>query len=58
MEKPMTPEEFAKAMRKLANGDDTEDSHFEADQIMCDILRALGYGEGVKVFREMKRWYA
>jgi hypothetical protein len=55
------PSLFAKDMRELAVlAEDyrKDDSHEIADQIMCNILRRLGYGEGVRLFEEMEKWYA
>lgn len=55
-----TPENFKEAMVKAKQkwDDDTEMSHIEMDSIMCDLLKHLGYGEGVEVFKAQKRWYA
>lgn len=60
-----TPEEFADKMRKIPDflNDlgipwDNEDSHMLADQYLCDMLRELGYDEGVDIFEAMKKWYA
>ncbi len=69
----MTPEEFTDKMRKiieegnssykLINGQrfprcDAEDIHYDLDMCMCDLLRELGYGEGVDIFLAQERWYA
>lgn len=64
----LTPEEFAKAMKdisdKLANPPkyrpyyDKEDAHMEMDDLMCDLLRSLGYGDGVDIFDNTDKWYA
>lgn len=69
----MTPEEFANKMRNIIEkcnssyiiiaGEphprcDAEDIHYELDMCMCDLLRELGYGEGVDVFLAQERWYA
>lgn len=69
----MTPEEFANKMRDvieecnssytLINGQrvprcDAEDIHYELDMCMCNLLRELGYGEGVDIFLAQERWYA
>ena len=64
----LTPEEFAKAMEdisdKLTNPPkdcpyyDEEDAHVEMDYLMCDLLRSLGYGDGVSIFENANRWYA
>ena len=55
-----TTENFKEAMVKAKQkwDDDTEMSHIEMDSIMCDLLKHLGYGEGVEVFKAQKRWYA
>ena len=54
----MTPEEFKKAMQKIDDRGDKEYGHMEADELMCDLLEELGYGEGVDIFRQMSKWYA
>ena len=53
-----TPQEFAKKMSQLAGGDDAEADHIKADELMCQLLTSLGYGEGVKIFRDMYKWYS
>lgn len=59
----MTPKEFAEAMQevrdKLKNKSlyDEEDAHFEADDIMCGLLRDLGYSDGVDIFENMPKRY-
>lgn len=68
----MTPEEFAERMRELIVknthpieflGDDVpyfdpEDCHPEMDELLCKVLKQLGYGEGVDIFKNTKKWYA
>ena len=54
----MTPEEFKKEMVLLNDGRDIEYSHILADKLMCDILRELGYSEGVDIFESMYKWYS
>jgi len=58
----MTPEEFKSLMEaiklKEETEHDTEDTHWEADELMCEVLTQLGYGEGISVFKDMKKWYA
>lgn len=62
----MTPEEFATKMREIAkmagDGDadhgDQEAAHSEGDGLMMDVLRSLGYAEGVEIFRNTPKWYA
>ena len=50
----MARDEFAAKMRKIwANNEGGADcTHFDADKLMCDLLRQLGYGEGVDVFEQ------
>lgn len=59
----MTPEEFKNKMQKISDQQgevhvDIEITHAEADDLMCELLRELGYGEGVDVFEDMPKWYA
>ena len=55
---PIPPEKFAQLMREYSRDLDTEKSHVDADELMCHVLRALGYAKGVKVFESMSKWYA
>ena len=55
-----TPHEFLKEMKSIA-ADKTEGDgchHLWADDLMCDLLRSLGYGEGVEVFERIYKRYA
>ena len=36
----------------------TEENHVEADGILCDLLRKLGYEEIVKYFYNVEKWYS
>ncbi len=60
----MTPEEFADKMRDIVeecNSSprcDAEDIHYDLDMCMCNLLRELGYDEGVDIFLAQERWYA
>lgn len=54
----MTPEEFANEMKELSNAEDLETMHSKMDELMCSILCALGYGDGVEVFIATDKWYA
>lgn len=54
----MTPEEFKKKMLEIKESKSTEDKHIEADYLMGEVLKELGYGDGVEIFREMDLWYA
>lgn len=61
----MTPEEFANKMREIVKEceerkgqNDAEIIHEALDDCMCDLLRELGYDEGVDFFLAQERWYA
>lgn len=54
----VTPAEFEDEMKKLANMVDMEASHVAADELMCKVLVAHGYEAGVKIFENMRKWYA
>ena len=56
----MSPDEFRDRITEIAKRApyDPEDAHGKADDLMCEILTNLGYGEGVKIFEEMDKWYA
>lgn len=56
----MTPEEFAKKMKKISDNlkYQEEDAHMQMDDLMSDLLRQLGYGEGIDIFDNTSKWYA
>lgn len=62
----LTPEEFSSAMMQIKDGTfysqhrmyDAENQHIDADDLMCNVLRSLGYGKGIDIFCSMTRWYA
>jgi len=37
---------------------DIEADHSEADQILCDLLTACGYGPVVEAWAKIYKWYA
>lgn len=54
----ITPKEFADKMREYDKSNDPEMKHVHADDLMCEVLRELGYEEGVEIFEEMYIWYS
>lgn len=56
------PTEFKQKMRyeqkRLDEDGDFEETHIRMDAIMCELLRNLGYGEGVDIFLKTAKWYA
>ena len=56
----MTPEEFFNEMWMIRArcGNDEELVHGEMDDLMCHLLRELGYEKGVEIFEDTPKWYA
>ena len=55
----MTPQEFANKMQEIfENNYDPEGNHCNADDLLCAVLIALGYGEGIGIFKKADKWYA
>jgi len=56
----MTPEEFKETMITLlfCYHDDPEGFHRHADELMCTILKAYGFGDGIDIFEKTKKWYS
>jgi hypothetical protein len=42
----------------LQTNEDKESVHTKADEILCNLLRDTGYGEAVKAFEKIEKWYA
>lgn len=52
-------ENFEMWMRTIAlSNTDVEDRHQKMDELMCETLEKFGCYEGVKIFRETKKYYA
>jgi argininosuccinate synthase len=49
---------IAKRQIEIAKLTDHEERHAKADDLMCDLLSALGYDRGVRIFRGTTRFYA
>lgn len=56
----MTPEEFWLKMCTIITKNDgyEETMHIEMDNLMCDLLKELGYEKGVEVFERAPKWYS
>lgn len=54
----MSPDEFLERMKEYASCNYPEEFHLNADGLMCDLLRKLGYGEGIDFFEKQERWYS
>lgn len=49
---------FEREMLDACRTKDIEIRHRVMDNIMCDFLEEIGCTEGVKIFKETKRWYS
>lgn len=54
----MTPEQAITKLQELAKNGDWEAAHGDADQVLCDLLTALGHGEVVEAWDKVGKWYA
>lgn len=48
-----TPEQFAQLMNQVVqeSGYDFECMKADADQLVCELLKSLGYGEAAEIFQ-------
>ena len=54
----MTPCEFEKRMAALKEINCPDGCHQDADKLMCQVLKSLGYEKGVVLFEQLDKWYA
>jgi hypothetical protein len=54
----MTREEAIKELNKAQSHGDTEAAHGNADDILCELLKSLGYEDVVEEWYKVKKWYA
>ena len=54
----MSDDDAAVEMKKLFDNSDTENGHIEADELLCRLLKALGYEKTVAEFEKQNKWYA
>ncbi len=50
--------EWAKRINDEAMSGDFESDHGKADDILCELLKQLGFGETVAAFEKVGKWYA
>lgn len=55
----ITPAEFEDKMKEISeSGDEIDTNHIAADDLMCNVLKDLGYTKGVEIFERMPKWYS
>ncbi len=56
--KAITREEAIEKLNDCIDNDDTEMAHADADSVLTELLKSLGYRDVVNVFSCVKKWYA
>lgn len=56
--KKITPAQFLERLKEIYSDCRFEEQHVQADKLMEETLRALGYGNGVEYLRRQTRWYS
>ena len=52
------PTKWMERMRECVANDDTEGAHCDADSILCEVLRATGFGDLVDEYHKVDKWFA
>jgi hypothetical protein len=58
MEGMMSREEAIEKLKALQGGGDIEAEHLDADDVLCELLRSLGYADVVDEWVKVEKWYA
>lgn len=55
----ITAAEFEQKMKEISEIKyDYQGRHIEADKLLCETLKSLGYDAGVKIYERIGKWYA
>ena len=54
----MTQQDAIDQLKLCQESGDTEAAHGVADDVLCDLLTALGYGAVVEEWTKVPKWYA
>ena len=49
---------YTNKIKELDKYNDTEEFHIKADDLMCEILKKLGFNEFVDIFNNRDKWYS
>ena len=58
MDKKLLAEYVEKMKECVKMSHDPEMAHSLADDLLCDFLEKLGYGELTDIFNDVQKWYA
>ena len=51
-------ENYINKLKEEQGSDDTEEAHCNADDILCDVLIALGHQDIVDEYKKVNKWYS
>lgn len=54
----MDREQAIAKLKELQNSGDTEAAHSDADDVLCALLRSLGYADVVAEYEKVDKWFA
>ena len=49
---------YIKRLEQAQENCDVESAHTDADNVLCDLLKDLGYDKVVEEYNKVKKWYA
>ena len=49
---------YTNKIKELGKYNDTGEFHINADGLMCEILKKLGFDEFVEIFENRDKWYS
>ena len=58
MKKEKLIRDAVEKLRDLQESGDTEQAHYEADDVLLDILDKTGFSQVVEEYNEILKWYA
>jgi hypothetical protein len=53
----LTPEQALEKAQKIIEAQDEVSIHVELDDLLCEILRPLGYSKLIDLYHEQTRWF-
>ena len=55
---PKLTRDCVKRLKAAQQDSDIESAHAEADQVLCDLLEAIGFKAIVREYHKVSKWYA
>jgi len=54
----MNKETAIETLQMLQQSHDTELAHIDADDVLCELLKSLGYEDVVSEYQKVDKWFA